>query len=234
MATPTTSEEELSFWMKPGGKGGPVCGGANGVDASKTEEKTPPSRATVTRLVLVGLSVPLGLIALSIAVAMYLPPVHKVLARKSFYLQYYGIYGAILATLVFSLGATFPRVQASAQLLSIFGSLFIIAFAYFCAVLSVIVESAAGFILAMVQFIGCWELLVLSLIGMELEENIPGKIATCVAYIVNHAVIVALRPPSQMPVSDAILAGVVMLAIAWFFIAHVCKVVDKIQDDSQN
>lgn len=53
-----------------------------------------------------------------------------------------------LATLVLFLAVTFPRVQASVQLSIIFGSLFVIAFAYFCALLSVIMDTASGFIVA--------------------------------------------------------------------------------------
>lgn len=53
-----------------------------------------------------------------------------------------------LATLLLFLAITYPRVQASIQLSLVFGSLFVVAFSYFCALLSVIMDTASGFIVS--------------------------------------------------------------------------------------
>lgn len=85
-----------------------------------------------------------------------------------------------------------------------------------------------------VQFLGCWELVGLSMAGVEIEDMIPGKVATYVAFTINYALIVALRPPSKIPIADAAIAGLICIGVAWGFIANAGKIVDKIQEDSQN
>lgn len=84
------------------------------------------------------------------------------------------------------------------------------------------------------QFLGCWELLALSYAGVQLEELIPGKIATYVAYSINLGLMVAIEPPSRLLIWDAVVAGIVMLGAAWLFLPGVSKIVDKIQEDARN
>ncbi|OQR71537.1 retinoic acid receptor RXR-alpha-like, partial [Tropilaelaps mercedesae] len=117
----------------------------------------------------------------------------------------------------------FPRVKAHPPLNILFSTLFLTAFVYLAAVLSVIIGTATPFMCNLIMFVACWQLMACSLLGVQFDSA-KGRWTCALIYLADF-IIVAIFLPSR--IIDKIVAFFVTVCVAKVQISKVNEVIEK-------